>query len=46
MNKLDMESKNIINDNLNKLKNIFPSVFIDDKIDFELLRQELSENII
>lgn len=46
MNKLDMESKNLISNNINKLKNIFPTCFIDDKLDFEALRQELSEHIL
>ncbi|CAA6809019.1 MAG: Type III restriction-modification system methylation subunit (EC [uncultured Campylobacterales bacterium] len=43
MTKLDGQSKNIINENIEKLKEIFPEVFSEDKIDFEKLQEELGE---
>ena len=46
MNKLDMESKNIIDSNIEKLKEIFPSCVQEDKIDFDMLKQELSSVVI
>ena len=42
MNKLDMESKDIIDSNIEKLKELFPSCVQEDKIDFDMLKQELS----
>ncbi len=41
MNKLDGKSMNIVNDNIEKLKEIFPEVFSEDKIDFKKLEEEL-----
>ena len=46
MNKLDMESKNIIDSNIEKLKELFPSCVQEDKIDFDMLKQELSSVVI
>lgn len=50
MNKLDMESTDIINGNIEKIAQLFPNIVVEsDKgiaIDFELLKQELSNNII
>ena len=46
MNKLDMESKDIINSNIEKLKELFPSCVQEDKIDFDMLKQELSSVVI
>lgn len=46
MNKLDMESKDIIDSNIEKLKEIFPSCVQEDKIDFDMLKQELSMDVI
>ena len=46
MNKLDMESKNIIESNIEKLKELFPSCVQEDKIDFDMLKQELSSVVI
>ena len=46
MDKLDMQSKNIISDNKEKLKELFPNIFVDDKIDFDMLKQELSGTLI
>jgi adenine-specific DNA-methyltransferase len=41
MNKLDGKSMNIVNENIEKLKEIFPQIFSEDKIDFEKLQEEL-----
>ena len=46
MNKLDMESKDIINDNVSKLKELFPNIITEGKIDFDMLKQELSDYIV
>lgn len=46
MNKLNMESKNIIDSNIEKLKELFPSCVQEDKIDFDMLKQELSSVVI
>lgn len=44
--KLDMKSKNIINDNIDKIGNLFPNVIKEGKIDFDELKQELSNDLI
>ena len=41
MNKMRGESMNIVNENIQKLKEIFPEVFSEDKIDFKKLEEEL-----
>ncbi len=41
MDKLDGKSMNIVNDNIEKLKEIFPEVFSEGKIDFKKLEEEL-----
>jgi adenine-specific DNA-methyltransferase len=41
MNKLDGNSMNIVNENIEKLKEIFPEIFSENKIDFEKLQEEL-----
>lgn len=46
MNKLDMESKDIIDSNIEKLKELFPSCVQEGKIDFDMLKQELSSVVI
>ena len=46
MNKLDMESKNIIDDNIEKIRNLFPNCYNEGKIDFDALKQELSDNLV
>ena len=46
MNKLVMKSKNIVEDNISKLKELFPNVVSEGKIDFDLLKQELSPIVI
>lgn len=47
MNRLDRDnfgsSKDIVDDNIEKLKEIFPDVFSEEKIDFEKLREKLGE---
>ena len=39
MEKLDRTSMNLVQENIKKLKEIFPEIFIEGRIDFELLRQ-------
>ena len=46
MEKLDMETKNILIDNIEKIGSLFPNVLINGKIDFELLKQELTAELI
>ncbi len=50
MNKLSMETMNIIDTNIDKIGEIFPNVIVEGEagksIDFELLKQELSDNIV
>ena len=50
MNKLDMETKKIVNENIENIIALFPNVRIMDddreKIDFDALKQELSNDII
>ena len=45
MNKLDMESLNIVDENIEKIGNLFPNVIVESEkgkdIDFDLLKQEL-----
>ena len=41
MNKMRGESMNIVNENIQKLKEIFPEVFSENKIDFKKLEEEL-----
>ncbi|QOY54008.1 site-specific DNA-methyltransferase [Candidatus Sulfurimonas marisnigri] len=41
MTQLDSKSMNIINDNIEKLKQIFPEVFSEGKINFAKLQEEL-----
>ena len=43
MKKLDKNSLDIVKQNIEKLKEIFPDVFTEDKIDFEKLRENLGE---
>ena len=43
MKKLNLESLNIYDDNISKLKNIFPEVFNEDKVDFSKLKQLFGE---
>lgn len=50
MDKLDMESKNIVSSNIEKIKELFPNVITEDNgkevINFDALKQELSEVVI
>lgn len=46
MNKLDMETKNIIQNNLNIIMEYFPNCIRNDEVDFELLKEELSGVIL
>jgi adenine-specific DNA-methyltransferase len=41
MDKLDGKSMNIVNDNIEKLKKIFPEILSENKIDFKKLEEEL-----
>ena len=43
--KLDGQSKDVVSENISKIKEIFPGVIADGKIDFELLKSILGENI-
>ena len=43
--KLTGESKNIVSDNISKLKEIFPDVITENKIDFKKLELILGEDI-
>ena len=45
MQKLEGTSMDIIQDNIEKLKEIFPEIFAEDKIDFEVLKQLLGKKI-
>ena len=45
MEKLEGTSMNIVQDNIEKLKEIFPEIFTEGKIDFEVLKQLLGEKI-
>ncbi|HFM4276141.1 TPA: site-specific DNA-methyltransferase, partial [Escherichia coli] len=50
MNKLtsdmtELQSMNITEDNIRKLKSLFPEVFNDGSIDFDILKHLLGENI-
>ena len=46
MNKLDMESSNIVNKNIEELKKLFPNVVSENEINFDILKQELSSVLI
>ena len=43
--KLTGESKDIVSENISKLKEIFPDIFTEDKIDFDKLKYNLGEYI-
>ena len=45
MEKLQGTSMDIVQDNIEKLKEIFPEIFTEGKIDFEVLKQLLREKI-
>ena len=50
MDKLDMKSKDIVNENIEKILELFPNVIVESEngksVDFDLLKQELSREII
>lgn len=46
INKLDMKSKDIVEDNISKISELFPDCINEGKIDFDMLKQELSKDII
>lgn len=43
--KLDLRSMDLVEDKKNQLKQLFPEVFKEDKIDFEKLKLTLGENV-
>lgn len=45
MEKLNGETLNIVNENIEKLKQLFPEAFKEGKIDFETLKAELGESV-
>lgn len=50
MDKLDMESVDIVDENIEKIGNLFPNVVVESEngkaIDFDLLKQELSKVVV
>lgn len=50
INKLDMKSVDMVDENIEKIGNLFPDVVVESKngkaIDFDLLKQELSKDIV
>lgn len=46
IHKLDMKSKDIVEDNISKISELFPECISEGKIDFDMLKQELSKDII
>lgn len=46
IHKLDMKSKNIVEDNISKISELFPDCINEGKIDFDMLKQELSKDIM
>ena len=46
MQKLQLGTKNLVDENIAKLAKIFPNVIKEGKVDFELLKQELSDYLI
>lgn len=46
INKLSMKSRDIFSDNVNKISKLFPNCISEGKINFEMLKQELSKDII
>jgi len=45
MEKLDGKSKDIVKDNINKLKQLFPDVFTENGVDFDALKDTLGEYV-
>jgi adenine-specific DNA-methyltransferase len=45
MEKMNGESKNIVAENIEKIKELFPEVFAENKINFERLQETLGEHV-
>ena len=45
MDKMDGKSKDIVAENVGKLKELFPEVFTEGKVDFVALKQKLGEHV-
>ncbi len=46
LNKLKLQTPNIYEENIKKLKELFPQIVSEDKIDFDILKQLLSNTIV
>ena len=46
LNKLKMQTPDICEENIKKLKELFPQIVSEDKIDFDILKQLLSNSIV
>ena len=46
MEKMKFKTKNIVNENVEKIAKLFPNVMTEGKIDFYKLKQELSNKVI
>ena len=46
MEKMEFKSKDIVSDNVEKISNLFPNVVSEGKINFDKLRQELTNDLI
>ena len=44
--KLEMKSKDVVEEKVEEIGRLFPNVLMDGKIDFDLLKQELSDTIL
>ena len=45
MEKMSGESMNLLNENIEKLKALFPEIVTDGKIDFDMLKTLLGEEV-
>ena len=46
MDKLKMQSNNLVDTNVEKMAKLFPNCITEGKVDFDLLRQELSDILV
>ena len=46
MNRLDMTSNNSVNNKISAIENLFPNCISENKIDFDMLKQELSNVVL
>ena len=46
MEKMSGESMNLLNENIEKLKALFPEIVTDGKIDFDMLKTLLGEEVM